>query len=357
MSPESGLIMPDMSGTRANHAFYAAVGGRTNGRKPMNEEEKNIQAAEEAAETAETTETTETTEKTGVKKKGTGSPRNFILVILLIALLFLSCLVAGLAIRSGVKSGTGESTEVTEATETPLTEEEINAIDEQIFAKNETHPELLRYTGIDTSMLIPYGDYELGGIFISDMTTWDQYFVYADCTLSQGLACVVQDPVTSFEETEYNEDIGVRYYTIETEENSYSIAYEESTGKVYLFACSYGYITFLDREAADDYIEMFLAEGATGENSGDGGCGCGSDDDSGCGSDSSCGGTCDSGTSTSECTSTTDDGNDMSSMDGMDCVGMEDCAGSMDMADDEACPSCGGVGECLPGCEGACCAK
>lgn len=330
----------------------------------MDKEEKNTTETDKTREQGNTGST-----GTGMgqekKDKRKGQTRNF---ILLIALLFLSCLVAGLAIRSGTKPGvsgtaeeatdtedteTAESTEATEGTETgeetetseepafsedrppvvdipeiPDTAEGIAALDEQIFAKNETHPELLSYSGVDTSACVPYGDYELGGLFICDTSTWDQYFVYADCTLSQALACVIQSPVTELVDLGLTEGTTIHDYRIDMEDGTGCyISYDETDGTVFDFSCGFGYVTFMDTEEADMYIANFLSDDATGEGCG---CGCGGDADD---TDSTDDTSCDTGTG---CSSTDDmeDSSSCSSMDGMDSA---DSADSMDINDQLPC--------------------
>ena len=189
-----------------------------------------------------------------------------------------------------------DESETREFTEPEPDSEELAKIDEidkknkEIFAKNKELPTVVAYSGVDTSELIMYDDYEVGGLWFFDNNTYEQYFIYADCNLKDALACIIREPIVSVENT-FNTDNGlISEYTIQTEGYTYTLSYNNEEETVFGIdrEDDYTYDIFT-REEADKYIEHFLSDD-TASASGCG-CGCGTDDSvSSCTAGSECGG-------------------------------------------------------------------
>lgn len=189
-----------------------------------------------------------------------------------------------------------DESESSEFTEPEPDSEELAKIDEideknkEIFAKNKELPTVVAYSGVDTSELIMYDDYEVGGIIFFDDNTHEQFFIYADCKLSDAMACIIREPIISCEVDFEANDHSFTDYKITTEEYTYTLSYDNDEGTVFdLNKDNVAKYIILSREDADQYIKNFLSDD-TASASGCG-CGCGSDDSgSSCTTGSECNG-------------------------------------------------------------------
>ncbi len=187
--------------------------------------------------------------------------------------------------------------ETSEFTEPEPDSEELSKIDEideknkEIFAKNKELPTVVAYSGIDTSELIMYDDYEVGGLWFFDNNTYEQYFIYADCDLKDALACIIREPIVSVENT-FNTDNGlISEYTVQTEGYTYTLSYNNEEETVFGIDREDGYTyDIFTREEADKYIEHFLSDDTASASGCE--CGCGTDEsESACTTGSECSGT------------------------------------------------------------------